>query len=341
PTLNTTGTVPVADHRPLHQRVWEVEREREHNLRLLVADKEEREGATFAPPPMGRVSERLADTGPAFAGGGGGGACGEGVGRSATRLQEQAMWARERRRLRVQEHEEAEARMSTFEPSISRGTKSLVRKRPDLQAPFEQRRAIMDAKRKERERLRQEARAKEETRWFNPTTAQRTDALLRRRMPERLEETVEERVKRMAAADDHRRRNFVMTQKAKEKLECTFRPSLNSVTHSMAQASPLDELVNNRRGQRVRERVKAKVSDAQACSHKPTLLAEVALLHTGAEGGEASRDGGGCAGSGGRGAAAADLYGPGNRYRLSVLEPARMTAELRAREREQEERVSD
>ncbi|CAM9623371.1 unnamed protein product, partial [Ectocarpus sp. 12 AP-2014] len=340
PTVNTTGAVPVADHRPLHQRVWEVEREREHKLRLLAADKEEREGATFAPPPMGRVSERLADTRPAFAGEGGGGACREGGGRSATRLQEQAMWARERRRLRVQEHEEAEARMSTFEPSISRGTKSLVRKRPDLQAPFEQRRAIMDAKRKERERLRQEARAKEETRWFNPTTARRTDALLRRRMPERLEETVEERVKRMAAADDHRRRNFVMTQKAKEKLECTFRPSLNPVTHSMAQASPLDELVNNRRGQRVRERVKAKVSDAQACSHKPTLLAEAALLHTNAEGGAASRDGGGCAGSGERGAAAADLYGPGNRYRLSVREPARMTAELRAREREQEERFN-
>lgn len=109
PTLNTTGAVPVADHRPLHQRVWEVEREREHRLRLLVADKEKREGATFAPPPMGRVSERLADTRPAFAGEGGGGPCGEGGGRSATRLQEQAMWARERRRLRVQEHEEVHA----------------------------------------------------------------------------------------------------------------------------------------------------------------------------------------------------------------------------------------
>lgn len=53
---------------------------------------------------------------------------------------------------------QAEARMSTFEPTISRGTKSLVRKRPELQAPFEQRRAIMDAKRQERERLRQAAR---------------------------------------------------------------------------------------------------------------------------------------------------------------------------------------
>ncbi len=53
---------------------------------------------------------------------------------------------------------QAEARRSTFEPTISRGTKSLVRKTPDLQAPFEQRRAIMDAKRQERERLRQAAR---------------------------------------------------------------------------------------------------------------------------------------------------------------------------------------
>lgn len=53
---------------------------------------------------------------------------------------------------------QAEARMSTFEPTISSGTKSLVRKRPELQAPFEQRRAMMDAKRQERERLRQAAR---------------------------------------------------------------------------------------------------------------------------------------------------------------------------------------
>lgn len=75
--------------------MWEVEREREHKLRLLQADKEEREGATFAPPPLGRVSERLArETRPLDGGG------------VAARLQEQAMWARERRRLRLQEHEE-------------------------------------------------------------------------------------------------------------------------------------------------------------------------------------------------------------------------------------------
>lgn len=98
----------AADQRPLHQRVWEVEREREHKLRLLLADKEKREGATFAPPPLGRVSERLVARDNAWEGGGGDGG-GAGGGRLASRLQEQAMWARERRRLRVQEHEEVRA----------------------------------------------------------------------------------------------------------------------------------------------------------------------------------------------------------------------------------------
>lgn len=48
-------------------------------------------------------------------------------------------------------------------------------------------------------------------------------------------------------------------QLEKEKRECTFRPSLNAVTQSVGRAAPLDELVNNRRGQRVRERAEAKI----------------------------------------------------------------------------------
>lgn len=53
-------------------------------------------------------------------------------------------------------------------------------------------------------------------------------------------------------------RNYVASQRAKEELECTFRPSLNPVTQSLGQAAPLDELVNNRRGQRIKERAQVK-----------------------------------------------------------------------------------
>lgn len=96
------AATPVAKQRPLHERVWEVERERQHNLRLLQADKDEREGVTFAPPPLGRVSQRLLRKAGAGEGEGKGGS---GVA-TVTRLQEQASLARERRRLRLQEHEE-------------------------------------------------------------------------------------------------------------------------------------------------------------------------------------------------------------------------------------------
>lgn len=49
---------------------------------------------------------------------------------------------------------QAEAKKSTFEPRISRGTESIVRRQPELRVPFEQRQAIMEARAKERERRR-------------------------------------------------------------------------------------------------------------------------------------------------------------------------------------------
>lgn len=59
PVLTAISTVR-SGQRPLHERVWEVERQRESNLRRLQADKEEREGGPFAPVPLGRISEKLA-----------------------------------------------------------------------------------------------------------------------------------------------------------------------------------------------------------------------------------------------------------------------------------------
>lgn len=43
--------------------------------------------------------------------------------------------------------------MSIFEPCVSRGTELLVRKRPELQAPFEERRALMETRKRERDFL--------------------------------------------------------------------------------------------------------------------------------------------------------------------------------------------
>lgn len=102
--------------------------------------------------------------------------------------------------------------------------------------------------------------------------------------------------------------------------------------------------------------------EAQACTHKPVLVAEAALLQgrehrprgaPGLSAGTSRADGGDCNRGTGNGnvdsrgrpdvaagaCPAATLYGPDNKYRLNVREPSRMTAELRAREREQGEKV--
>lgn len=97
--------------------------------------------------------------------------------------------------------------------------------------------------------------------------------------------------------------------------------------------------------------------NADVCTHKPALLAEQALsrnqqqqqvcatpgMHSDMSSERAYRRAGAKqvdsrGRRNGRGAAAA-LYGPDNKYRLNVREPARMTAELRAREREHGEKV--
>lgn len=105
--------------------------------------------------------------------------------------------------------------------------------------------------------------------------------------------------------------------------------------------------------------------EAQRSSHKPTLVAEAALMQ--AESGGAhdepvrsfsgcpSSNGGSMAftrkpeaddhlrrdGEGGVQSTGAALYGPANKYRMSVREPWRITADLRAKEREQDERVRE
>lgn len=60
PQPELTAVSPaVPGQRPIHQRIWEIERRREQNLRLLRAEKEEREATTFAPPPLSRMSNKL------------------------------------------------------------------------------------------------------------------------------------------------------------------------------------------------------------------------------------------------------------------------------------------
>ncbi|CAN0037293.1 unnamed protein product, partial [Choristocarpus tenellus] len=109
------GGVGGVLRRPLHERVWEIERERRQRLQVLAAELDEEDGATFA-PALGRLSERLARDArpPGLTGGVGkgrvcvrGGEAMEGrAGRLGARLEWEAERAKERRQARIMEYEE-------------------------------------------------------------------------------------------------------------------------------------------------------------------------------------------------------------------------------------------
>ncbi|CAM9880414.1 unnamed protein product [Discosporangium mesarthrocarpum] len=223
----------------------------------------------------------------------------------------------------------------------------------------------MEARCQDKQRKKLEELEEEERKWFNPSTAHRSKALLLKTMPERLTEGTEERIRRMARVQDHRKRRLIEQARVEHERQCTFKPQLNRVTQALGQKNPktpLDELVHNRRGQRVRAKAEDKARKDDTCTHIPSLVAEQALVKgRGAHQATKStpilsglRQGGLLLGSPNNGTdvtqvpepgpgdpeSVAALYGSDNKFRLPVKEPWKISKQIREREREQAEKMS-
>jgi hypothetical protein len=119
------------------------------------------------------------------------------------RLAREAAAARERRAAAAAAAEAEEAAHSTFEPQLSAGTRRLVAQRAELQAPFSERQAVLDARSRAREQQRVAAAAAAEAAWFQPSTAPRSQALAAKRRggSEAAAETPEQMGVRMALVE--------------------------------------------------------------------------------------------------------------------------------------------
>jgi hypothetical protein len=208
---------------PLHERVWEVQREKEHRLRALEAERAEREGYSFTPaiphssarlahyarpppPPLPQPAEQPEQQQQQYA---------YAQPRQlkpqqqqprehvSERLAREAAAARERRAAAAAAAEAEEAAHSTFEPQLSAGTRRLVAQRAELQAPFSERQALLDARSRAREQQRVAAAAAAEAAWFQPSTAPRSQVLAARRRggSEAAAETPEQMGVRMALVE--------------------------------------------------------------------------------------------------------------------------------------------
>jgi hypothetical protein len=108
--------------------------------------------------------------------------------------------------------------------------------------------------------------------WFRPEIG-RSASILASKRPEQLQETIEERVKRMsqeAAESIERRRK----QKEKELYGgMTFVPEIDPVSRALGRSPGLQELVENKRGQRVRDiaRKTAERIEELNCTFSPCI----------------------------------------------------------------------
>jgi hypothetical protein len=96
---------------------------------------------------------------------------------------------------------------------------------------------------------------------FQPKILHKSKALVKEKYPERIFESINERVERLTFHDQYQRRVSQESVRRELEKELTFHPKLNDMTHAIGQRTNLEELHQNYRGKKVRERIKEKVEE--------------------------------------------------------------------------------
>ena len=200
PTINPATTAKFdrdINHRPIHERVGEVQRaHREHMQRLRENYLDEERKVTTFEPKIPLKSDALAIKARRYEedGGGGGGAdrvpslgFGQGADRGADPsgggargisdrlLREGRCHTARMHKLREEALERESVHMQ--QARASKGSDLLAKKNADISAPFAQRQAIYEARKRGSAAMRAEERRQEERQWFRPSLDAKTTTI--------------------------------------------------------------------------------------------------------------------------------------------------------------------
>lgn len=111
--------------------------------------------------------------------------------------------------------------------------------------------------------------------WFKPEISDKSTAILHERRPELVEETQEQRVHRL------HREDMENMDTNRQKIEnevyggLSFVPEIDPISRALGRTSTINELVENKRGRRVKEQAKQIVEQKQSseCSFRPQIKA--------------------------------------------------------------------
>ena len=300
PHINPTSealAAEVTQSRPIHERIEELQRKKDDNIRALRAKLAEEEDATFAPqinPTSAQLAiaaqqqtsssmplelsarlgshhaSQLSST------------AGAGRSSAAERLAHDAMLQIERKAQRELQRREAEEQLCTFKPSVNPLSHRLVQEAEasqELPAGVFNRlqRAAEVSDERRRERLQQQR--EEEKKLFQPTTSEANDILLSARSA-RLHESELERTERLAYVDAKRREALITQLAQQHYAQYTHKPQIDPISAQLARSKTHAELSANASGKALKATLAKKRESIEqvACPFKPTIDSKSAVL---------------------------------------------------------------
>lgn len=265
----------TSEHKPIYERVSELQRERNRRLQELRSSVEEAHNQShpFAPQidnKSRRMVERKRYT--AMEDSRRGWVDGMGANEVANRLlNEGRRMAREKQKL-AEEREIIESQ--NMQPvKLSKGSERIAQRNQKIgTTTFDERQQLYKERIKENMEARQKRLQEEGASWFKPSIGSSAAIAVQTR-PDRESETPEERALRLSVVDkieiDTRRKEIEDEVYG----QITFTPKIDPVSKAMGRSSGISELYKNDRGKRAMEIARKKVEAAreEECPFHPTI----------------------------------------------------------------------
>lgn len=268
PRINRSKSVTdIKNYRPIHERVGEVQRQKKDQLHQLRLQKYDDPDLTFA-PSINEVSESLAQSR-----------------NHSIRFQERITreLAREKeKKYRMQEmHEHKEFQKHPFRPKLSKNTKKIVQQSSLFQSSqgsediqdFLKRQEAYEARNRTRREIDKHG-VRDKPR-FKPTISATSHLLVESKL-ERIGETEQDKLQRLAFKN--KQRNEALKECIREQYyaQYNFQPEINKISKIIGRPTELDELVSNERNRQLIQELEMKAEEEHARKHifQPQLLTD-------------------------------------------------------------------
>lgn len=282
PVINPINATIVEDYRPIHERLADIQREKNRRIAELKAESDDAQVDLTFVPKIDDKSRRIAEK--RLSGHYRYGSTDRGADDDenpeylllqqsdvGTRLIIEGKKAAQRKQRLAQEYEKQEA-LSMEQAKVSKGTESIAARNPKVGASFDVRQQMHNAKLQRKNEERKIEIEQQMAVLFKPEIGKSEDIIARNR-PQISHETPEDRIFRLSNLDAQHAEEKRKEIEKKVYGGMTFKPEIDPVSKALGHKNDLKELYENNRGKHIKEMARKKVEDivGKEYTYKPTI----------------------------------------------------------------------